>query len=160
MYIVKFEIIIRRYDNIVTPVRRLQALGRTAPEYTMKWRSQFVIANTHKSEPSPPPVPNHVLRSSTGNRSREARILILFAILLAYAAGCWVDRLDTPYPYTFLFAMRGKLPRTSLRLLIIYTVHTHSHIHTYTHTKYHTNEVRVSSKKNFFQLFSFLKNKI
>ncbi|XP_071862957.1 uncharacterized protein [Bombus fervidus] len=71
-----------------TVVVRLQALGRTAPEYTMKWRSQFVIANTHKSEPSPPPVPNHVLRSSTGNRSREARILILFAILLAYAAGC------------------------------------------------------------------------
>ncbi|XP_033195811.2 uncharacterized protein LOC117159777 [Bombus vancouverensis nearcticus] len=71
-----------------TVVVRLQALGRTAPEYTMKWRSQFVIANTHKSEPSPPPVPNHVLRSSTGNRSREARILILFAILLAYAVGC------------------------------------------------------------------------
>ncbi|XP_003394054.1 uncharacterized protein LOC100643756 [Bombus terrestris] len=71
-----------------TVVVRLQALGRTAPEYTMKWRSQFVIANTHKSEPSPPPVPNHVLRSSTGNRSLKARILILFAILLAYAASC------------------------------------------------------------------------
>ena len=133
---------------------RLQALGRTAPEYTMKWRSQFVIANTHKSEPSPPPVPNHVLRSSTGNRSLKARILILFAILLAYAASCWVDQLDTPYPYTFLFTMRGKLLRTSLRLLIIYTTHTH------THTKYHTNEVRVSSRKNFFQLFSSLRNKI
>ena len=32
--------------------------------------------------------------------------------------------------------------------------------HTHTHTKYHTNEVRVSSRKNFFQLFSSLRNKI
>ncbi|XP_017762965.1 PREDICTED: uncharacterized protein LOC108552808 [Eufriesea mexicana] len=69
-----------------TVVVRLQALGRTAPEYTMKWRSLSVIANTHKSGPSP--APNHVFDSSTGNGPREARILILFAMLLAYAAGC------------------------------------------------------------------------
>ncbi|XP_017787734.1 PREDICTED: uncharacterized protein LOC108570386 [Habropoda laboriosa] len=69
-----------------TVVVRLQALGRTAPEYTMKWRSQSVIANTHKSGPSP--APNHVLDSSSGNGKREARILILLAALLAYAAGC------------------------------------------------------------------------
>ncbi|KOX73813.1 hypothetical protein WN51_13891 [Melipona quadrifasciata] len=69
-----------------TVVVRLQALGRTAPEYTMKWRSQSVIANTHKSGPSP--APNHVLSSSAGNGPREMRILILFAMLLAYAVGC------------------------------------------------------------------------
>ncbi|XP_029034401.1 uncharacterized protein LOC114871949 [Osmia bicornis bicornis] len=68
-----------------TVVVRLQALGRTAPEYTMKWRSQSVIANTHKSGPSP--APNHVLDSSTGSGPGETRILILFTILLAYA-GC------------------------------------------------------------------------
>ncbi|CAK9805259.1 hypothetical protein ANTQUA_LOCUS4429 [Anthophora quadrimaculata] len=69
-----------------TVVIRLQALGRTAPEYTIKWRSQSVIANTHKSGPSP--APNHVLDSSTGNEPREARILILLAAILAYVAGC------------------------------------------------------------------------
>ncbi|XP_076237121.1 uncharacterized protein LOC143180943 [Calliopsis andreniformis] len=69
-----------------TVVVRLQALGRTAPEYTMKWRSQSVIANTHKSGPSP--APNHVLSSNTGNGPCETLILILATILLAYAAGC------------------------------------------------------------------------
>nr|XP_003706760.1 PREDICTED: uncharacterized protein LOC100877900 [Megachile rotundata] len=68
-----------------TVVVRLQALGRTAPEYTMKWRSQTVIANTHKSGPSP--APNHVIDASTGSIPQVARILILFTILLAYA-GC------------------------------------------------------------------------
>lgn len=80
------EMSVRFYYIIIILVRRLQALGRTAPEYTMKWRSLSVIANTHKSGPSP--APNHVLDSSTGNGPREARILILFAMLLAYAAGC------------------------------------------------------------------------
>ncbi|XP_031770800.1 uncharacterized protein LOC100871724 isoform X3 [Apis florea] len=80
------------YKNFTLPwktntvVVRLQALGRTAPEYTMKWRSESVIANTHKSGPSP--APNHVINSSTGNGLLETRILILFAILLAYVAGC------------------------------------------------------------------------
>ncbi|XP_003250512.2 uncharacterized protein LOC100578611 isoform X1 [Apis mellifera] len=80
------------YKNFTLPwktnivVVRLQALGRTAPEYTMKWRSESVIANTHKSGPSP--APNHVIDSSTGNGLLEARNLILFAILLAYVAGC------------------------------------------------------------------------
>ncbi|XP_043253093.1 uncharacterized protein LOC122397767 [Colletes gigas] len=69
-----------------TVVVRLQALGRTAPEYTMKWRSQTVIANTHKSGPSP--APNHVRDSSTGNGPRETLILILATILLALATGC------------------------------------------------------------------------
>ncbi|XP_076760042.1 uncharacterized protein LOC143428794 [Xylocopa sonorina] len=69
-----------------TVVVRLQALGRTAPEYTMKWRSQTVIANTHKSGPSP--APNQVSDSSSGNGPREAPVLILFATLLAYTAGC------------------------------------------------------------------------
>ncbi|XP_031368790.1 uncharacterized protein LOC102680309 isoform X5 [Apis dorsata] len=80
------------YKNFTLPwktntvVVRLQALGRTAPEYTMKWRSESVIANTHKSGPSP--APNHVIDSSTGNGLLEARNLILFAILFAYMAGC------------------------------------------------------------------------
>ncbi|XP_054006507.1 uncharacterized protein LOC128891206 [Hylaeus anthracinus] len=69
-----------------TVVVRLQALGRTAPEYTMKWRSQTVIANTHKSGPSP--APNHVRDSSSGNRSHEMMILILATILLALTTGC------------------------------------------------------------------------
>lgn len=68
-----------------TLVRRLQALGRTAPEYTMKWRSQSVIANTHKSGPSP--APNHVL-NSTGNGPRGTLVLILITILLVYTTDC------------------------------------------------------------------------
>lgn len=98
-------------------VHRLQALGRTAPEYTMKWRSESVIANTHKSGPSP--APNHVINSSTGNGLLETRILILFAILLAYVAGCWVYSTHR-VPYTFLFTIRDKLLRTSLRFVLLY----------------------------------------
>ncbi|KZC07540.1 PREDICTED: uncharacterized protein LOC107185845 [Dufourea novaeangliae] len=69
-----------------TVVVRLQALGRTAPQYTMKWRSQTVIANTHKSGPSP--APNHVLSSSTGSDPRGTQILVLATLLITYAAGC------------------------------------------------------------------------
>lgn len=98
-------------------VHRLQALGRTAPEYTMKWRSESVIANTHKSGPSP--APNHVIDSSTGNGLLEARNLILFAILLAYVAGCWVYSTHRAL-HTFLFTIRHKLLRTSLRFVLLY----------------------------------------
>jgi len=69
---------------------RLQALGRTAPQYTMRWRSQTVIANTRKSGPSP--APNwHVVRSSSKAEPRgTALVLVLvFAILLARPFNCW-----------------------------------------------------------------------
>ncbi|XP_078040773.1 uncharacterized protein LOC144472018 [Augochlora pura] len=66
-------------------VLRLQALGRTAPAYTIKWRSQSVIANTHKSAPSP--APNHVLSSSTRSESRRTLVPVFAAIFLLYAAG-------------------------------------------------------------------------
>lgn len=111
------------YKNFTLPwktnivVVRLQALGRTAPEYTMKWRSESVIANTHKSGPSP--APNHVIDSSTGNGLLEARNLILFAILLAYVAGCWVYSIHRAL-HTFLFTIRHKLLRTSLRFVPLY----------------------------------------
>ncbi|XP_018312084.1 uncharacterized protein [Mycetomoellerius zeteki] len=72
-----------------TVVVRLQALGRTAPQYTMRWRSQTVIANTRKSGPSP--APNwHVVRSSSEAEPRgTALVLVLvFAILLARPFNC------------------------------------------------------------------------
>ncbi|XP_018400897.1 PREDICTED: uncharacterized protein LOC108778264 [Cyphomyrmex costatus] len=72
-----------------TVVVRLQALGRTAPQYTMRWRSQTVIANTRKSGSSP--APNwHVVRSSSKAEPRgTALVLVLvFTILLAHQFNC------------------------------------------------------------------------
>ncbi|KAL6425356.1 hypothetical protein ACFW04_009508 [Cataglyphis niger] len=72
-----------------TAVVRLQALGRTAPQYTMRWRSQTVIANTRKSGPSP--APNwHIVNSSKKAEPREKTFLIflVFAILLAHSLNC------------------------------------------------------------------------
>ncbi|KAG7206256.1 hypothetical protein KM043_003648 [Ampulex compressa] len=68
-----------------TAVVRLQALGRTAPQYTMKWRSHSVIANTRKSGPSP--APNHVVDSSV-ERSQGTRLLVLLLALFASRIGC------------------------------------------------------------------------
>ncbi|KAL6265522.1 hypothetical protein P5V15_002317 [Pogonomyrmex californicus] len=71
-----------------TAVVRLQALGRTAPQYTMRWRSLTVIANTRQSGPSP--APNwHVVGSSSKTKPRGmAFILVMFAILLARSFDC------------------------------------------------------------------------
>ncbi|XP_020299440.1 uncharacterized protein LOC109863569 [Pseudomyrmex gracilis] len=65
-----------------TAVVRLQALGRTAPQYTMKWRSQTVIANTRKSGPSPPPNWHVVDSSSKAELRGLTLVFVVLAILL------------------------------------------------------------------------------
>ncbi|KAI4502360.1 hypothetical protein M0802_002272 [Mischocyttarus mexicanus] len=65
-----------------TAVVRLQALGRTAPQYTMKWKSHTVIANTRQSGPSP--APNHITDSSIKIKPLKILILILYLILLIH----------------------------------------------------------------------------
>lgn len=68
---------------------RLQALGRTAPQYTMRWRSQTVIANTRKSGPSPAPNWHGVGSSGKIEPRGTGLILVLvFAILLARPFDC------------------------------------------------------------------------
>ncbi|XP_015187832.1 PREDICTED: uncharacterized protein LOC107072421 [Polistes dominula] len=63
-----------------TAVVRLQALGRTAPQYTMKWRSHTVIANTRQSGPSP--APNQITDSSIEIKPQNKLILMIFFIII------------------------------------------------------------------------------
>ncbi|XP_047355629.1 uncharacterized protein LOC124951361 isoform X2 [Vespa velutina] len=70
-----------------TAVVRLQALGRTAPQYTMKWRSHTVIANTRQSGPSP--APNHITDSSINIKPKKKIIFtFLLILLLIYSIDC------------------------------------------------------------------------
>ncbi|KAL2714116.1 uncharacterized protein V1478_016673 [Vespula squamosa] len=69
-----------------TAVVRLQALGRTAPQYTMKWRSHTVIANTRQSGPSP--APNHISDSSINIKPEKKIIFTFLVILLIYSIDC------------------------------------------------------------------------
>lgn len=79
----------KRKYNKITVLFRLQALGRTAPQYTMRWRSQTVIANTRKSGPSPPPN-GHAVNFSSKADPREMTFLIfvMFTILFACSFDC------------------------------------------------------------------------
>nr|KAF7417084.1 hypothetical protein H0235_011615 [Vespula pensylvanica] len=65
---------------------KLQALGRTAPQYTMKWRSHTVIANTRQSGPSP--APNHISDSSINIKPEKKIIFTFLVILLIYSIDC------------------------------------------------------------------------
>ncbi|XP_024947833.1 uncharacterized protein LOC107274742 isoform X2 [Cephus cinctus] len=65
-----------------TAVVRLQALSRTPPQYTMKWRSDFVTANTRKSGPSP--APNHVTGSSSNIHDRHNHRYCAFSLTIPW----------------------------------------------------------------------------
>lgn len=61
---------------------KLQALGRTAPQYVMKWRSErnFTVYRKHGELPGI----NHIPRSSTGIKTTSG----IFVIAIAIAFGC------------------------------------------------------------------------
>ncbi|XP_044006898.1 uncharacterized protein LOC122851614 [Aphidius gifuensis] len=69
-----------------TAIVRLQALGRTAPQYVMKWRSDTVLANTRKSGPSPAPNSVAISNSSFTKHFCLAGILklVLLPLVLYY----------------------------------------------------------------------------
>lgn len=58
---------------------RLQALGRTAPQYVMKWRSEKNSTQYRKHGESPGI--SHIPRSSTGIRISSGNLITIMAIL-------------------------------------------------------------------------------
>ncbi|XP_063994999.1 uncharacterized protein LOC135172682 [Diachasmimorpha longicaudata] len=70
-----------------TAVVRLQALGRTAPQYVMKWRSDTVVANTRKSGPSP--APNYVSGTSVAVLVNHHSFPLLLSTLLLLFFSCY-----------------------------------------------------------------------
>ncbi|XP_043281028.1 uncharacterized protein [Venturia canescens] len=74
-----------------TAVVRLQALGRTSPQYMMKWRSDTVVANTRKSAPSP--APNYGSGSSAAREcSLRHRAVATMAAVIVISS---IDRFST-----------------------------------------------------------------